>query len=172
MKGTRTFLLFFLPFVIFAYISLIVFQQACDYAMNVQAKKLLPFNHRTHTTKYGATDCETCHSYDSNGRFNGIPTVAVCKQCHDPNKVSTQVFFAGFGDNDKPWESFAQQPDLVYFSHIAVMKNEKKAQCISCHGDKGNSTTPAKIKGKMAMGTCMDCHTALKISNACTVCHD
>jgi len=24
----------------------------------------------------------------------------------------------------------------------------------------------------MPMGQCMDCHTALKISNACAVCHD
>jgi len=171
VKGTRSFLLFFLPFIIFTYIAFIVFQQACDYAMNVQAKKLLPFNHQTHTTQYGA-DCELCHSYDANGRFNGIPTVAVCKQCHDPNKVNNATFFAGFSDTDKPWETFAQQPDLVYFSHMAVTKNEQKVQCISCHGDKGASKTTAKIKGKMAMGVCMDCHTVTNVSNSCTVCHD
>jgi len=171
VKGTRSFLLFFLPFIIFTYIAFIVFQQACDYAMNVQAKKLLPFNHQTHTTQYGA-DCELCHSYDANGRFNGIPTVAVCKQCHDPNKVNNATFFAGYSDTDKPWESFEQQPDLVYFSHMAVTKNEQKVQCISCHGDKGASKTTAKIKGKMAMGVCMDCHTVTNVSNSCTVCHD
>ena len=81
-------------------------------------------------------------------------------------------FFKGFKDTDKPWTSWVKQPDLVYFSHMAVMKNNKTARCASCHGDKANSMTTAKIKGKMPMGQCMDCHTSLGISNACAVCHD
>jgi hypothetical protein len=53
-----------------------------------------------------------------------------------------------------------------------VMKNNKKARCASCHGNKAKSMTTKKIMGKMPMGTCMDCHTSLKISNKCAVCHD
>ncbi len=172
MKRSRSLLLFFLPFIIFTYVSFVVFQKACDHAMNVQAEKKIPFSHKTHVEKYGAADCETCHMYAGNGRFKGLPTVADCKMCHDGNTAKEKAMFAGFKDSDVPWTSYAQQPDLVYFSHIAVMKNEKTARCASCHGDKGHSTTTSKIKGKMPMGQCMDCHDALKISNACMVCHD
>ncbi len=172
MKRSRSLLLFFLPFVIFTYASFILFQKTCDYALNVQAQKNLPFNHKSHITQYGATDCELCHGYYSNGRFRGIPTVADCKTCHDGATAKEKALFSGFKDTDKPWESFSRQPDLVYFSHIAVMKNNKTGRCASCHGDKGNSMITGKIKGKMKMGVCMDCHTALKISNACMVCHD
>jgi hypothetical protein len=172
VKRYRSLLLFFLPFIVFTYVSFVVFQFACDRAMHVQAEKLLPFNHKSHITKYGASDCELCHGYYENGRFKGIPTVSDCKMCHDGNTAKVKAFFKGYKDTDKPWTSFAQQPDLVYFSHMAVIKNTKTARCASCHGDKGNSTTMERIKGKMHMGQCMDCHDSLKISNACLVCHD
>lgn len=175
MKGTRSFLLFFLPFVIFAYISFVAFQQACYYAMNVQAEKLLPFNHSTHVNQYGASDCTMCHSFESGGRFRGIPTVSACLQCHDLKKASNKALFEGFSENDKPWETFALQPDLVYFSHLAHIAegdDKHKVSCISCHGDKANSTTTEKIKGRMAMGVCMDCHDKTKAINTCAVCHD
>ena len=82
-----------------------------------------------------------------------------------------------YADTDKPWGSFAKQPDLVYFSHKVVMTAEyddgrKKARCGSCHGDKANSRDMSMVKGKMLMGQCEDCHTALRISNKCAVCHD
>lgn len=168
----RSLLLFFLPFIVFTYFTFIAFQKTCDYAMNVQAEKKIPFNHKSHITQYGASDCGMCHKYYENGRFKGIPTAGDCKVCHDGNNASNKPILKNFKDNEKPWESFAQQPALVYFSHTAVLKNNKNARCASCHGDKAGSTTSAKIKGKMLMGECTDCHNSLKISNACTVCHD
>jgi len=153
--------------------------------MSPDGDKPIPFNHKSHITKYDA-DCETCHGYYDNGRFKGLPTVAECTQCHDrdakvtggdPTDPKRKPFLDKYKDTDKPWGSHAKQPDLVYFSHKAVMTakyldGRKKARCGSCHGDKAGSMTTAKIKGKMLMGQCMDCHTALKISNKCAVCHD
>lgn len=172
MKRLRSLLLFFLPFVIFTYASFILFQKACDSAMNVQAEKPIHFNHKTHVTTYGASDCELCHGYYDNGRFKGMPTVADCKMCHDGNTAKEKALFGPFKDTDKPWTSYARQPDLVYFSHIAHMKNTKQARCSSCHGNKAGSVTTEKINGRMPMGQCMDCHDALKVSNTCLVCHD
>lgn len=171
----RSLLLFFLPFLVFTFVSYIFFIKACEFPFTVQAQKLIPFNHKSHITKYQASDCELCHGYYSNGRFKGIPTVGECKQCHDGTTAAEKAMFRGFQDGDRPWGSYAQQADLVYFSHIAVTKNQKKALCASCHGDKVNAMTTARtasIKGRMPMGQCMDCHTALKISNKCLVCHD
>ena len=152
--------------------------------MNPIAVKKIPFNHKSHITKYDA-DCSMCHLYSANGRFSGLPTVGECTQCHDRDSVGVsdklspkrKPFFDNYKDIDKPWESHAKQPDLVYFSHKVVMTAEyedgrKKARCTSCHGNKEDSMTTQRIKGKMLMGQCMDCHTALKISNKCTVCHD
>ena len=152
--------------------------------MHPLAEKKIPFNHKSHLTKYG-TDCETCHMYTDKGRFLGLPTVAECTQCHDreggysndPSTPDKKVFFKDFKDTYKPWGSHAKQPDLVYFSHKVVItaKNSdgtNRARCASCHGDKANSRNTKRIKGKMLMGQCMDCHTALKISNKCAVCHD
>ena len=178
-------LFFIIPFIVLAYLSLILFQKACDYTMNLQAEKPLPFIHASHVNKYGA-DCETCHGYYDNGRFKGLPTVGDCTGCHDregstsdpdPTVPLRKAMFDNYKDSDKPWQSFATQPDLVFFSHKVVMTStfedgRQKARCGSCHGDKAGSKTTAKIKGKMLMGQCMDCHTALHISNGCMLCHD
>jgi hypothetical protein len=190
----KSLLFFILPFLVFAYFSFILSQQACDNIMSNDAQKDAPFNHKSHlasksnsdSSDYGITGCEDCHQYAENGRFLGIPKVSSCTGCHGrgeavsgPDKLvpKRKPFLDAFKDSDKPWESFAKQPDLVYFSHKVVMTAKRsdgstKARCISCHGDKAGSTNTAKIKGKMLMGQCMDCHTALKISNKCAVCHD
>jgi len=181
----RSFLLFFIPFVVITWISLVLFQKGCDFVESPNVKKEVPFNHKTHLTKYGAT-CDTCHTYNQDGSFNGIPTVGQCTGCHARNAVlnpkdlsipKRKPFFDKYKDSDKPWNSYAKQPDLVYFTHKVVMTakfpdGRLKSRCGSCHGDKANSTTTKMIKGKMLMGQCMDCHTALNISNSCTVCHD
>jgi hypothetical protein len=60
--------------------------------MSVQAEKLLPFNHKSHVTKYEASDCELCHGYYDNGRFKGLPTVGDCKMCHDGNTAKEKAF--------------------------------------------------------------------------------
>jgi menaquinone reductase, multiheme cytochrome c subunit len=168
-------LLFIIPFIVLTYLSFILFQKACDLTMNLQAEKGLPFNHKSHVADYG-TECGDCHLYDANGRFQGIPTVAKCIECH-PRDGDKKGMFKDYKDADKPWQSFATQPDLVYFSHKVVMTakfedGRLKSRCGSCHGDKAGSMTTDKIKGKMLMGQCMDCHTALHLSNSCMVCHD
>ncbi len=182
----RSLLLFFTPFIIFTVGSYVLSVKGCDSLMQAKAVKEIPFNHKTHVENYGLDNCDTCHGYEENGRFKGIPTVGDCTGCHtrdaaltstDPNVPRRKPMFDNYEDNDKPWTAFAQQPDLVYFSHKAVMEAEyedgrKKARCASCHGDKAGSVNTSMIKGKMPMGPCMDCHTALNISNKCAVCHD
>ncbi len=168
----RSLLLFLIPFTVFTYLSIVLFQDSCHYQVGAEPEKKIPFNHKSHLEDYEA-ECDMCHGYYSDGRFKGIPSVGSCLECHD----GTEPYLKGYKAEDRPWDSNAKQPDLVYFSHKVVMTAEfedgrKKSRCSSCHGDKANSRTTAKIKGKMLMGKCMDCHTALKISNACAVCHD
>ncbi len=182
----RSLLLFFTPFIIFTWIFFGISQKGCDSVMQADAAKTIPFNHKTHVEKYGINDCTVCHGYEENGRFKGLPTIAECTACHARDGVTTsddhlvprkKTMFDSYKDSDKPWTSWAKQPDLVYFSHTVVMTakyddGRLKARCASCHGDKSLSTDTRMIKGKMLMGQCMDCHTALKLSNQCAVCHD
>ena len=184
----RSLLLFFTPFILFTWIFLGISQKGCQDFMQADAAKPLPFSHKSHIKMWGVDDCTVCHGYEENGRFKGLPTVGDCTQCHaredaasssdDGNKnPRKKAMFDKYQDSDKPWTSWAKQPDLVYFSHKVVMTAQfedgrLKARCASCHGDKGNSMNGNMIKGKMLMGQCMDCHTALRISNACAVCHD
>lgn len=188
----RTILLIGIPFITCFYFSYIVSQMGCNYAMANHPEKSIYFNHKSHLEKYypangmSKDDCESCHRYEGNGRFAGIPTVAECTSCHDrqgpgkeagPETALRKPMLNKYKDTDKPWGSYAKQPDLVYFSHKAVMTAQyedgrKKARCGSCHGNKAGSTDMAMVKGKMPMGQCMDCHTALSISNKCAVCHD
>ena len=182
----RSFILFIIPFAFCAALSFVLSRHACKSMMQAEAVSRIPFMHKTHISKYGIQDCTVCHKYDDNGRFRGIPTIGECTACHKRDGSLTardhmtprkKTMFDSYRDNDKPWTSWAQQPDLVYFSHIAVMtvkKEDEKAKvtCMSCHGDKANSIDNKMIRGKMLMGRCMDCHTALKLSNKCAVCHD
>ncbi|MBN1497764.1 MAG: hypothetical protein JXA07_13395 [Spirochaetes bacterium] len=188
----RTVLLIGLPFILSFYASFIVSEKGCAYVMANHPEKEVVFNHQTHLTKYfpengmAKDDCEVCHGYNENGRFKGVPTVGDCTSCHDressasegaPGIARRKPMLDKYADTDKPWGSFAKQPDLVYFSHKVVMTAEyddgrKKARCGSCHGDKSNSRDMSMVKGKMLMGQCEDCHTALHISNKCAVCHD
>ncbi len=182
----RTIWLISIPFVIFTWLFFGISQKSCNDVMQKDAMKAIPFSHQTHIEKYDIKDCETCHQYEANGRFKGIPTVGECIACHDRSGSTSEgdnmtpkrkPMFDAYKDTDKPWTSWAKQPDLVYFSHKVVMTakfddGRMKARCGSCHGDKASSTGTAMLKGKMLMGQCEDCHTALKISNKCAVCHD
>ncbi len=188
----RTILLIGIPFIVVFYFAYVISQMGCNYVMANHPEKSVPFNHQTHLTKYmpangmSKDDCETCHGYNDNGRFKGIPTVAECTSCHDPNGPTKNAgpetalrkpMLNKYKSTDKPWGSYAKQPDLVYFSHKVVMTakyedGRMRARCGSCHGDKASTTNTKMLSGKMLMGQCMDCHTALQISNACAVCHD
>ncbi len=181
----RTILLIMIPFILFAWFFFVISRKACNMASRAEATSSIPFMHKTHTEKYGIK-CIVCHSYEDNGRFRGIPTVGDCTACHARDGATTakdhltprkKSIFDSYKDTDRPWTSWCRQPDLVYFSHLAVMQQKNKdgepvMKCTSCHGNKGSSIDQRMIKGRMPMGQCMDCHTALKISNACAVCHD
>ena len=178
----RITLLATISFVLIFCATLFLSEKACEYALGNHPVKPIPFNHKTHLTEYDAgPECEVCHQYYDNGRFMGIPSVADCLMCHEntfefdgTDNSADQHTFEIYNDTDIPWDSYAKQPDHVYFSHLVVMSSEleDKPDCETCHGPKSESTDTAMIKGKMLMPECMECHDNLKISNKCAVCHD
>ncbi len=182
----QTLLLIGIPFIVFTVVSFVLSEKACTYILQAKPQKEIPFNHITHIDKYGAS-CDDCHGYYDNGRFKGLPSVAECTVCHDrqgPSRGTDESIvplkkpmFEKIKDTDRPWGAYAQQTDLVYFSHKVVMTakfedGRTKMICTNCHGNKAKSVGTEMLRGKLLMGQCEDCHTALSISNQCAVCHD
>ena len=171
------------------------------------------FNHSLHmdhsmvtgiegTTKYDK--CLYCHTIYEDGSFQGIPTLSKCMECHrNPNvpfgNTRAEAYFLSeyvAKNKEIPWLSYYRQPDSVYFSHIAHIKNAS-INCTVCHGNHGElETLPVHKKNRingysiniwgknitgwksntwdrMKMDDCVQCHTASNnnINNTCFVCH-
>jgi hypothetical protein len=172
----------------------------------------MDFNHALHLDPdvvdiEGDTDverCLYCHEFREDGTFAGIPKLDKCTECHDDpesplgDSNEEKEFLAKYVAHDKeiPWISYWQQPDCVYFSHIAHVKMGK-IDCVTCHGHHGeteflpayraNRLTGYSIKiwgerisglkknswDRMKMDDCAECHTEKghEDNNECFVCH-
>ena len=168
------------------------------------------FSHAIHTNPDvvdGKTEmdrCAYCHSFRDDGTFTGIPGIEKCMECHsDPasplgKHQEEKAFLEKYVTDQKeiPWKSYYQQPDNVYFSHIAHVKNGK-LDCQACHGDHGKTEIlpvyeKNRISGysrniwgrnisgyekntwdRMKMDNCAECHTKKghEENNECFVCH-
>ncbi len=133
----------------------------------------LSFNHQKHHEQ--GIECSTCHPFYKEQTFSGMPTLAVCMECHQdsltqhPNEEKIRQYQKN--GQGLPWKRIYQQPDDVFFSHrrhvvLAGM------DCQECHGDIGRSEKPpTKPWMKMTMKWCMDCHAKKKVNNDCLACH-
>lgn len=157
------------------------------------------FNHRTHTGEKGGMACTDCHTTAENGRFQGIPAVAKCAECHAAplgESESEKILVEEYINTNKeiPWLVYSRQPDNAYFSHAPhVTLGEMK--CEECHGDHGNSEKlrtyqenrisgysrdiwGASISGissskweGMKMDKCVNCHGDKGRRDGCVACH-
>ncbi|WP_029898488.1 menaquinone reductase multiheme cytochrome c subunit QrcA [Desulfohalovibrio reitneri] len=142
------------------------------------------FSHRVHMEDVGMA-CDECHYYREDGSFNGYPSNEECAMCHfaptggdrEADKAIdhfvTEYYEKGV---EVPWVTYQEQPDNVYFSHIA----HDGWDCAECHPDIGNADDSPKAyrnrltgytKTTMKMWECERCHARSGVSNACYVCH-
>lgn len=178
-------LLYFKPIVILLLVSFGFLTTSCETNKKANAGEKISFSHKTHIEKYNIEDCGTCHKYDTNGTFKGLPSIGECTVCHDRNGVLTsdnhltprkKTMFDSYADKDRPWISKARDKELVYYSHKDALTmpgkdGKTKFRCEPCHGDKASSTGKAKLKGEKLMAQCIECHTVSKMNNQCDVCH-
>ncbi len=169
--------------VIVAMASLGILTTSCEAEKKANAVEKIPFSHATHIEKYNIKDCGTCHKYDDQKAFRGMPTVGDCTVCHDRNGTLTgkdhmtprkKSIFDSYTDKDSPWVSKAEDKQLVYYSHKVALSSEmpdgkKQLRCTPCHGDRVSSNSTAK--GEKLMKQCIECHTSFKMNNQCDVCH-
>jgi hypothetical protein len=122
----------------------------------------IQFSHARHVSL--GIECLFCHPGALSGKTAGLPTVSLCKACHqqianpstDVSTTNELDKLTGYFNNNEPitWVPVAILPDFVYFTHgphIAAGLN-----CENCHGELSQMTTA--VPQKMSMGWCLDCH--------------
>ncbi len=159
----------------------------------------IQFNHKIHTGEKGGMACTECHTTDDAGKFQGIPRIAKCAECHaaplgesDVEKILVEQYTTP--NQEIPWHVYSRQPDNAYFPH-ASHTTLGKMKCVECHGDHGNSESlevyqvnrisgySRDIWGKnisgiqsqpwegMKMDRCVRCHAERSRKDGCIACH-
>jgi menaquinone reductase, multiheme cytochrome c subunit len=141
------------------------------------------FSHKVHAEKAGSK-CEDCHALRSDGTFAGIPALEKCAGCHAAPMGTTPAEKAFLEEYVTPgreprWGDYARQPENVFFSHAAHIRNGK-VKCEDCHGAMGASDTlppyrQDRVSGyssqTMSMDACIDCHQRNHVVGTCLECH-
>jgi len=147
------------------------------------------YNHKLHVENV-EDSCESCHYFREDGSFSGIPKLENCLECHEEAQgedAQEIKFIEDYVQKERevPWLVYSRQPDSVFFSHAAHVK-AAKLDCVTCHGNHGESETSRvyeynilsrysrDIWGKniaglkknswdrMKMDDCAECHERLK----------
>ena len=172
-----------LPFLAGALVALGAGWAAFPRAIYQTRPQPVDFSHKVHADKAGAK-CEDCHAFRDDGTFSGSPALDKCSGCHTAPMGTTaaeKAFVEQYvtPNHEPQWKRYAQQPENVFFSHVAHVKLGK-LQCEQCHGAIGTSDKlPAhredRISGysrqTMSMDACIACHRENKLEHSCMDCH-
>ncbi len=123
-----------------------------------EVQQPVQFDHRHHVLDDGI-DCRYCHQGAEKGASAGMPSTALCMNCHAQiwNKspkleLVRQSYFTG---RPISWVRVHQLPDFVYFNH-AIHVN-KGVGCETCHGRVDRMPSIFQFS-PLNMGWCLDCH--------------
>lgn len=159
----------------------------------------IQFSHKVHTGDNVGLTCADCHTFGDDGRFNGIPPIEKCAECHSqPMGVSDEeaklVRDYIKPGKEIPWSIYSRQPQNVFFSHATHVKLAGLT-CQACHFGQGytDRLRPARysrlsgysidVFGKdllnapstpstgMCMDDCSGCHKKHGIQESCIDCH-
>ncbi len=186
-------------FIIGILFGLFIGWYAFPFALYKNNDQPLQFSHLSHTGEKGGMACGDCHTTNENGRFQGIPAIAKCAECHasplGESAVEKQLVEDYIIPNKEIiWHVYSRQPDNAFFSHSPhVTLGEMK--CEDCHGPHGTSESlriqqtnrisgysrdiwGANISGfasnkweGMKMDKCVRCHGDNGRRDGCVSCH-
>ena len=116
------------------------------------------FDHRHHVVD-DAIDCRYCHQGVERGASAGIPSTALCMNCHaqvwNKSPRLEPVRASYFTGRPIDWVRVHQLPDFVYFNHrIHVSKG---IGCETCHG-RVDRMPAIHQEAPLTMGWCLACH--------------
>ncbi len=118
-----------------------------------------PFNHRVHVA--AKVECLACHAGVVDADEDRVPKLAKCLSCHPegsddkPDKRLLRTLAA----SGKPvvWTPLTRVPDHVFFSHARHV-DVAGLECLDCHDDIPNVTSPPLFLTSMSMDRCIACH--------------
>src|SRR3972149_8175661 len=105
------------------------------FGFGFKVEQPISFNHKKHQEQ--GLECDACHRYFKTQTFSGMPTVAVCMECHkepltkNPGEEKIRQF--NKKGEEIPWKRIYEQPDHVFFSHRRPVILGKM-NCETCHG--------------------------------------
>ena len=126
----------------------------------VEIEQPVQFSHRHHVSDDGI-DCRYCHTSVETSASAGIPSTAVCMNCHKQiwadspylEKVRTS-FRTG---QPLEWRRVHDLPDYAYFNHSIHVK--KGVGCSTCHGRVDEMAVVSQA-ATLQMEWCLECHRA------------
>ncbi len=126
------------------------------------------FSHKVHAGQ-NQIDCMYCHFTADKSMHAGIPSVAVCMNCHSQvkkGKITGEEEIKKVTDayaNGTPirWIKVHNLPDHVYFNHEQHVK-VGKVDCEECHGPVEEMDVVMQVN-TLGMGWCIDCHRTKEI---------
>ncbi len=131
-----------------------------SYATEVGApiQQPIQFSHKHHVGDDGI-DCRYCHTSVEDSAFAGLPSTAICMNCHrqlftdSPALAPVRASF----QNNQPivWQRVYNLPDFVYFDHSIHV--QKGIGCVTCHGRIDQMPLTWKAVS-LQMEWCLDCH--------------
>ena len=150
---------------------------ACILVALAQTTKLpgpeqpIPFSHKLHAGAQNLT-CGTCHKNADAGAKMGLPTAAMCMQCHSDIKTESPAIQKLVAlTNEKReinWRRVYQVPSYVRFNHRSHL--EANSACVTCHGNVAEFEQ-MYLAVKISMPNCIKCHEENGARTGCSYCH-
>ena len=125
---------------------------------NVVRPQLVPFSHKHHVSGLGI-DCRYCHTAVEQSAFAGIPSTAICMNCHSQiwtNSPMLEPVRESYRTGQPlRWTRVHNLAEFAYFNHsIHVTKG---VGCATCHGPVDQMPLVAQ-EHSLLMEWCLDCH--------------
>lgn len=116
------------------------------------------FPHDIHAGKL-QIDCRFCHEHVERSPFAGLPSSAVCLDCHAQVWTGLAalepVRAAAATGLPLAWRRVHDVPDYARFDHS--IHSAKGVGCVACHG-RADQMTVMKQTETLLMTWCLDCH--------------
>ena len=152
--------LFGAAFMAVGVIGLIGLVERSPYATGVgqPIEQPVQFSHEHHVGDEGF-DCRYCHTTVENTAFAGLPTTAICMNCHTQiwaNSPALAPVRESF-ETGQPiaWNRVNELPDFAYFNHSVHVAGG--FGCETCHGRVDRMPLTWKAES-LNMEWCLECH--------------